>query len=38
MAAVVIKASVYTGFSVVICLVVWCIYTAIRSFSDNFSY
>lgn len=37
-AAVVIKASVYAGFSVVIWLVVWCIYTSIRSFSDNFSY
>ena len=38
MAAVVIKASVYAGLSVVICLGIWCIYTDIRSFSDNFSY
>ena len=37
-AAVVIKASVYAGLSVVICLGIWCIYTDIRSFSDNFSY
>jgi len=36
--AVLLKSSVYAGFSVVIWLVVWCIYTSIRSFCDNFSY
>lgn len=38
MVVILVKASVYAGFSVVIWLVVWCIYTDIRSFSDNFSY
>ena len=36
--AVVIKASIYAGFSVVICLREHSVFTAIRSFSYDFSY
>jgi len=38
MVVILIKASIYAGFSVVICLREHSVFTAIRSFSDDFSY
>ena len=37
MVVILIKASIYAGFSVVICLREHSVFTAIRSFFDNFS-